>query len=84
MKALLPGATHKKLQDFKGAVFPVKMLILNTKTNLCQVRVSFPQRILRPEFKGSSKEPAPQPKAPKPAPRFWQGSSLEKSDFGRF
>ena len=26
---------------------------------------------LQPEFKGSSKEPAPQPKAPEPAPRFF-------------
>ena len=35
-------------------------------------------------FKGSSKEPAPQPKAPEPGPRFWQGSSLDESDYGRF
>ena len=31
------------------------------------------------EFKGSSKEPAPQP-----APGFLQGSLLEEPDFGRF
>ena len=37
-----------------------------------------------PEFNGSSKEPAPQPKAPELAPRFIQGSSLEEPDSGRF
>ena len=37
-----------------------------------------------PPFKGSLKEPAPQPKAPDTAPRVLQGSSLEQPDFGRF
>ena len=36
------------------------------------------------EFKGSSKEPAPQPKIPEPAPPFLQGSSLEELEFARF
>ena len=36
------------------------------------------------EFKGAFKEKAPQPKAPEPAPRLLQGSSLEEPDFGRF
>ena len=42
------------------------------------------EEMSQPDFKGSSKEPAPQPKAPEPAPRFWLGSLLEEPDFGRF